>query len=125
MKQVGKTFKSVSISLLAFAGMVLLCGDASAAGWNQAATNIGDLGKTLVDSMVVLCGVGGVGAIGYAGKLLMKKSGERGEDVEWSKIGYATLAGAFLLSVSFIALNTVSTLGGDQSSIGAKINISR
>lgn len=67
----------------------------------------------------------GVGAIGYAGKLLVKKAGDRGEDVEWSKIGYAVLGGAFFLSVSFVAFQTIETLGGSGSDMGKKITISR
>lgn len=103
------------------AAVLMIAGTAHAVGWTAAATNITEFGNALVLAIVVLCAAGGVGAIGYAGKLLLKKSGERGDDVEWSKIGYATLAGAFLLSVAFIAGTTVETLGGDKDKIGETI----
>lgn len=94
----------------------------AATTWTTAAKNVTEFGNSAVLAIVVLCAVGGAGAIGFAGKLLLKKSGERGEDVEWSKIGYATLAGAFLLSVSFVASTTIDTLGGNSASdIGKSI----
>ena len=94
---------------------------AFAAGWIDAANRIKELGDAVIVTITVLCGAGGVGAIGYAGKLLMKKSGDRGDDVEWSKIGYAVLAGAFLLSVAFVAVTTVETLGGSSSNVNSKL----
>lgn len=92
-------------------------------GWITASNNVKSLGDSLVIAMVVLCAVGGVGAIAFAGKLLLKKAGERGEDVEMSKVGYAILGGAFLLSVSYIASTSVETLGGSSADIGKSIPI--
>ena len=111
------------IVLMALGSCLLLAGYANAAagGWEKTAGNITDFGHALVTAITVLCAAGGVGAIGFAGKLLLKKSGERGDDVEWSKVGYATLAGAFLLSVAFIALTTVETLGGSSNDVGGSI----
>ena len=103
---------------LFFLGCMTATSSFAAEGWLKAANNITALGNAAVIAITVLCAAGGVGAIGYAGKLLMKKAGDRGDDVEWGKIGFAVLAGAFLLSVSFIATTTVETLGGSTSEIG-------
>lgn len=121
-----KIMKVMNIKKVAKASAVaLLMMTASAvmaqAGWEKAATQVTSLANVVVVTITVLCAAGGIGAIGYAGKLLMKKAGDRGEDVEWSKIGYAVLAGAFLLSVSFVATTTVETLGGTKDSIGTVI----
>jgi hypothetical protein len=117
---------SRAVKVLGAVTLVATAGSVSAAtGWSNAAGNITEFGTALVTSITVLCAAGGVGAIGYAGKLLMKKSGDQGEQVEWSKIGYATLAGAFLLSVSFIASTTVETLGGTSADIGTTVNIAK
>lgn len=118
---------SIKKSLAAFVGLfaVLAASSANAAGWLTAATNISDFGTAAVKAIVILCAVGGVGAIGFAGKLLLKKAGERGDDVEWSKVGYAVLGGVFLLSISYVASTTVETLGGSSTDIGKTVNITR
>ena len=109
-----KLIKALSFAVLGSG--LLFAGHANAANtWTTAAGNITQFGNALVTAITVLCAAGGVGAIGFAGKLLLKKSGERGDDVEWSKVGYSTLAGAFLLSVSFIAATTIDTLGGTSA----------
>lgn len=107
--------------IAALTAILMGVGAAHAAGWTTAATNVTEFGNAAVLAIVVLCAAGGVGAVGFAGKLLLKKAGERGDDVEWSKIGYATIAGAFLLSVAFIASTTVETLGGQKDDIGGTI----
>lgn len=112
-------------SAITSTALLLVAGSAHAVGWTTAANNISDLGTAAVTAIVILCAAGGVGAIGFAGKLLLKKGGERGDDVEWSKVGYATLAGAFLLSISYIATTTVETLGGNSAEIGKSVNIAR
>lgn len=116
--------KVADIPLRTYAAVVtapLLAENATAAGWATAANNIKDLGNSAAIAITALCMAGGIGAIGYAGKLLLKKSGDRGDDVEWSKIGYAVLGGAFLLSVGFIAMTTVETLGGSSADIGKTV----
>ena len=100
-------------------------GASAAGGINQMGENVGQAVNTFIWVAVALCALGGVGAIGYAGKLLLKKSGDRGEDVEWSKIGIAVLGGAFLLSVTLIATLTVETLGGSSSDIGRNVGTIR
>ena len=104
------TARVLSLSLVAIGLSLVLVEPALAAGWESAATNVKGFADTAVKAMVALCAVGGVGAVGYAGKLMLKKAGDRGDDVEWSKIGYAVLGGAFLLSIAFVASTTIDTL---------------
>ena len=106
---------------LVFVSFIAIAGSACAAagtGWEGVATRLASLANVAILAITALCAAAGVGAIGFAGKMLMKKAGDRGDDVEWSKIGYSLLAGAFLLSVSFIASTSVETLGGDSSNMG-------
>lgn len=119
-----KKAKQFAISALMMAATAAQA-QSSGGGWKQVGQNLGDVGNMFIWAIIVLCGVAGVGAIGFAGKLLLKKSGDRGDDVEWSKIGYATLAGAFFLSVTYIATLTVETMGGSQSTMGKSITITR
>lgn len=119
-----KKAKRVAISALMMAA-VTAHAQTSGGGWKGVGNNLGDLGNTMIWAVIVLCGVAGVGAIGFAGKLLLKKAGDRGDDVEWSKIGYATIAGAFFLSVTYIATLTVETMGGSQNTMGKTITITR
>lgn len=115
--------KSAFSTKLAVVAVLLLAGSAHAAGWTKVAANITELGDAVVTVIIALCAVAGIGAIGYAGKLLLKKSGDRGDDVEWSKIGYSVFAGACLMSVAFLAGTSVETLGG--SDIGGTVKIVR
>lgn len=121
--QVLRFARMLSLTVVAI-GIGLLLADPAMAvgtGWTAAADNVKSFGNTAIGAMIALCAVGGVGAVGYAGKLLLKKSGDRGDDVEWSKIGYAVLGGAFLLSIAFIATSTIETLGGDTSNVNSKV----
>jgi len=97
----------------------------SSGGWSRALNGVGDAAQVGITVLVILCALAGVGAVGYGGKLLLKKSGERGDDVEWGKIGLAVVAGAFFLSISYIAVMTVETMGGSAADIGKKITIPR
>lgn len=119
--------KLAKIAILVVATTAALSANAQQAsvGWTKAMNNIGDFSVSGTTSLIFLCALGGVGAIGYMGKLLLKKGGDRGDDVEWSKIGYAALGGAVLLAVSLIAATTVETLGGSANDIGKKITLTR
>lgn len=95
----------------------------SSGGWTGSVNKIGEFGQAVINALIILCAVGGVGAFAYAGKLLLKKGGDRGDDVEWSKIGYSALAGVFLMAISWVALNSIETMGGGEGDIGKKITI--
>ena len=93
------------------------------AAWGTAVTNITTLTQGLVTAVVALCALAGVGAFAFAGKQLLKKSGDRGDDVEWAKIGYAVLAGVFLVAVAYVALQSVETMGGSAGDVGKTITL--
>lgn len=114
-----KAFPSaLALSLIASSG-------AANAGWATAVGNVTSLTQGLVTALVGLCGLAGVGAFAFAGKQLLKKGGERGDDVEWSKIGYAVIAGVFLIAVAYVALQSVETMGGSASDMGKSIVLPR
>lgn len=124
MKTIRQNIRNAAATL----ATMFLCGAAmaqSSGGWTKSVNNIGDLGQAIVNTLIILCGVGGVAAFAFAGKQLMKKAGDRGDDVEWAKIGYSTLAGVFLIAIAWVALNSVQTLGADESAIGKQIQIKR
>lgn len=110
--------------VLAIAALAIGATSANAA-WDQGVTNVTNLAQLLVIALTGLCALAGVGAFAFAGKQLLKKAGDRGDDVEWSKIGYAVLAGVFLIAIAWVALQSVETLGGGQGNIGTSITIQR
>jgi uncharacterized membrane protein YwzB len=103
----------------------VVLGNAAHAGWVDGFRNVGTLAQVAITTLIGLCALAGIGAFAYAGKLLLKKGGDRGDDVEWSKIGYATVAGVFLVAISWVALQSVETLGGSASDIGRGITVGR
>lgn len=110
-------------ALSAVATGLLLTSGAANAAWTTAFTNLTALTQQGATLIVGLCALGGVGAFAYAGKQLLKKSGDRGDDVEWGKIGYAVVAGVFLVAVAFVALQSVETMGGGAGDMGRTITI--
>lgn len=104
---------------------IFLAVSPSQAAWSTAVGNGKLLTQGLVTLLTGLCALAGVGAFAFAGKQLLKKGGDRGDDIEWSKIGYAVLAGVFLIAVAWVALQSVETMGGAGSDMGKAIIIGK
>jgi len=102
--------------------LVLGAGGANA-GWIDAVRNITTLMQGGAVALTAICGVAGIAAFAYAGKLLWKKGGDRGDDVEMSKVGWAMVAGVFLVAIAWVALQSVETLGGSAGDIGRTITL--
>jgi len=112
-----------NIRFAAACGLILMADMASAqtsgtAGWVTAFTNLGTLAKVGVGMVLAMFVFGGVATLGYSVTLLLKKGGDRGDDIEWKRIGYSMIAGALMLALGWVAVQTVLTLGGNAGDIG-------
>lgn len=65
----------------------------------------------------------GAAAIVYAGTMMWKKAGDRGDDITWNKIMLVILGGGVLSAASFFMVQIVSSMGGTQSDIGRTITL--
>jgi hypothetical protein len=76
-----------------------------------------------VATQVVIAGgvLGGIGVIGWAVSQMIKKGGDRGEDITWMSIGLKFVGGAFLLALSWVGVSVLETLGGNSSNVGGRI----
>lgn len=76
-----------------------------------------------VATQVVIAGgvLGGLGVIGWAVSQMIKKGGDRGEDITWMSIGLKFVGGAFLLALSWVGVSVLETLGGNSSNIGGRL----
>lgn len=92
-----------------------------AQGFQQAATNLTTLFKAA--SIAIIAGgvVGGLGAIGWGLSQLIKKGGDRGDDITWMSIGYKVFGGALLMVLGWVGGTAVETLGGSRGAIGAGV----
>lgn len=76
-----------------------------------------------VATQVVIAGgvLGGIGVIGWAISQMIKKGGDRGEDITWMSIGLKFVGGAFLLALSWVGVSVLETLGGNAGNVGGRI----
>ena len=89
--------------------------ESRAAGWSF--TGIKNLASDGIDTLVIVFFLAGVGAFGFAGKKLWDKGQEgRGDDIKAMHIIWPMVGGAFLMSLSFIANNTIGSIGGPGAS---------
>ena len=94
---------------------------AEAQGFTAAAANMTTLFKAA--SIAIIAGgvVGGLGAVGMGLAALIKKGGDRGDDVTWVSIGYKIFGGACLMVLGWIGGTAIETLGGSRGAIGAGV----
>lgn len=72
--------------------------------------------------VLIAAGVlGGLGVIAMAVMQMVKKGGDRGEDITWMSIGLKFVGGAFLLALSWVGVSVLETLGGNSSNVGGRI----
>lgn len=64
----------------------------------------------------------GLGVIAWGVMDMVKKGGQRGDDISWLHIGLKFIGGAFLLALSWVGTTTLETVGGNAGSIGRNIN---
>lgn len=87
-------------------------------GWATAFGNLTTLAKIGMGTVIAAFGFGGLASLGYGLNLLLKKGGDRGDDIEWKRIAYTMIAGSLMLALGWVAVQTVLTLGGSQGDIG-------
>jgi hypothetical protein len=102
--------------LLAMA--VVAAASPARAGWIDGMNNAAQLGNAGKVAAIAVFGFVGLCAIGYGGKMLWDKGGERGEDIKASRIVFTLIGGSVMMALSYIALQSVETLGGSAADIG-------
>lgn len=118
--------KSGLIRVAAGLALALACGAAMAqseaagsTGWVKFINNLTSIGTAGATAVTALCFLLGLAAIGFGGKLLWDKGGERGEDIKMGRIVFTILGGTILVALGFVAQTTVQTMGGQSSDVGA------
>jgi len=92
-----------------------------APGWGQMFTNLGQLSDNAQAFIMVAAALVGVFALIYAGILIKKKGNpDTARDVKVSHISMALVAGIFMLSISLVVRNSVTTVGGSSSDVGRR-----
>lgn len=102
-------------------GLMSLSGSAHAAGFLDIFRNLTDVAYGAAIFFTAAGFVGGIGAFLYAGKLLLDKAGQNGEQVEMTRIFWSLIGGSVLVAIGFIALKGVETLGGSSSNVGQQV----
>lgn len=98
--------------------MAMTSAPAHATGWTATMNNFTAMARAAIPAVTIVLFVVGLAAIGYAGLLLRDKGGERGEDIKFSRIVYTAIGGAVCMTLGFIALQTVQTIGGGTGDLG-------
>lgn len=111
----------VKVSVLVGAILMSISGTAHAAGFLDMFRNLTDLAYGIAVFMTAAGFVGGIGAFLYAGKLLLDKAGQNGEQVEVTRIVWSVIGGSVLVAIGFIAMKGVETLGGSASNVGQQV----
>jgi hypothetical protein len=101
-----------------FVMAVMAANSPARAGWIDGMNNVATLGNTGKTAAIAVFGFVGLCAVGYGGKLLWEKGGERGEDIKASRIVFTLVGGAVMMALSYIALQSVETLGGSAADMG-------
>ena len=110
------------------AGALMASGVASATGggapnngWAKAFGNMTGVGKLIIDFVVVIGMVVGLGYV-LGGLFSAYKKYDRGnEDITWGKIATQVGVGGGAMALSFIAKLVVETLGGGETDMGARV----
>lgn len=114
-------FSPKLLTLPALAATADLALAAGGGGWITAVNNVTTLGTGTGRAITAVCFALGLAAIGYGGKLMWDKGGERGEDIKIGRIIFTIVGGTVLVALGFFAEQTVGTLGGSTSDIGRTV----
>lgn len=115
-----KFFDTLLVTLLCVVTLSLVPSHAWAAGWMDGIARVSGLSRDVARMLVYVFAVVGIGAMGYAFYKLKEKGDEnRGDQIKAMHIIWPAIGGAFCLALSFVANQTVETLGGDAGQIGS------
>lgn len=98
---------------------ILVPVDAQAQGFVNTATNFTSLFGAVGTAIIAGSVVAGLGAMGVGISQMIKKGGDRGDDITWMSIGLKVFGGALLMVLGWLAGTAVETVGGSRGSIGA------
>lgn len=99
----------------------LAVGPAHAQGFINTAQNFTLLFKAIGLAIIGGGVVGGLGAMAVGISQMIKKGGDRGDDITWMSIGLKVFGGALLMVLGWLAGTAVQTVGGNTSDIGRNI----
>ena len=130
--KVGSTAAARWVQRLSGGAYVIATTMSSSAAWAQGAGGVVKAGNNLLLAFQVIvlvltaaAAIGGLGCFVVVGKNLLKKGGERGEDVEIGKQMWIALGGVVLLGLTAIGVMAVETLGFSAGDIGKTLSITR
>lgn len=111
-----KNFMRFAIAM----AITLAASAAMAEGWSDGVGKVRNLSGEVANMLVYVFFAGGVCAFGFAGKKLWDKGQEnRGDDIKATHIIWPMIGGAFLMAISWVAGNTLETLGGGANGSGS------
>lgn len=112
---------NVNMRLGILAGQALFVAPAFAQGFVNGFRNLDALAQMAIGLLVLVGALGGLGFI-LGGLFSMYKKYDRGnDDVTWGKIGLQIAAGGLAMSLAWVGVQVVETLGGSQSDIGRNL----
>jgi hypothetical protein len=85
-------------------------------GWGRVFSNFTALGNTVAVTVTTIAFVGGLGAIGRGGWLLVQKGdSERGEDIKTSRIIWMFVGGAICMAITYFGATTLESMGANAN----------
>ena len=107
--------------LSAFLVVNLYIAAAQAQGFTTAANNFTSLFRAVSVGIIAGGVVGGLGAMAWGVSQMIKKGGDRGDDITWMSIGYKIFGGALLMVLGWLGGTAVEQLGGSRGNIGGTL----
>lgn len=105
----------------AVVGQLLVASPVFAQGFVNGFKNLDTLAQSGIGLLILVGALGGLGFI-LGGLFSMYKKYDRGnDDVTWGKIGLQVAAGGLAMALSWVGVQVVETLGGNQSDIGRSL----
>ncbi|TXI24227.1 MAG: hypothetical protein E6Q67_03135 [Roseateles sp.] len=98
--------------------ILMMSARAHAGGLLDMVTNFTSLFNALKIAVVALFGVVGLISIGFGGKKMWDKGGERGDDIKMTQIIYPILGGTICLAITYFGVLTLQTAGGSAADLG-------
>ena len=107
-----------SMRLGAMAGPFLASAPVMAQGFIQGFQNLNTLAQAGVGLLIIVGMLGGLGFILGALFSMYKKYDRGNDEITWGKIGVQLGAGGLAMALSWVGVQVVETLGGNQGDIG-------
>lgn len=126
MRKLINQFSNLHAKVIVTAGLFLVAGGDVYAQAAQNAVQSGiNFANLIAKLLVALFALGGLGAVGRGAFLFIKKGGERGDDIEWSKIGFLMVGGTLAMVIGWFAFGLVEAVGGSANDVGRTVQVGR